>query len=271
MCQWERSTDISITTSKTDHCLHALSFTRRTKTAALAKRRVRARTSDPYHEVLRNALWKNQTHKALFLLVCVSGSINGEESTKCKFSEPWSPFLQPAYSLSLRIKYCIPKNPGRPWVMKFLPAQFPWIWCKCLRSNFIPSKIFNLTKNGEVLGCYKNSDLENTDLRPRKTQTPWVSRKLTSPKTQFFSILISILLTTFTFNWLYIRAQKGGLSDTPCAMSRYSLNTIEMNKRLRFFQISIWSGMISQSDSGWLWHYPFLQGTNRRRLFLFVG
>ena len=65
MCQWERSPDITITTSKTDPCLHTLSFTRRTKTAALVKRKVRARTSYPYHEVIRNALWKNQTHKAL--------------------------------------------------------------------------------------------------------------------------------------------------------------------------------------------------------------
>ena len=100
MCQWERSSDITITTSKTDPCLHALSFTRRTKAAALAIRKVHARTSYPYHEVIRNALWKNQTHKALFLLVCVSGSIHCEESTKCKFSKPLSPFLQPAYSLS---------------------------------------------------------------------------------------------------------------------------------------------------------------------------
>ena len=64
MCQWERSTDITSTTSKTDPCLHALSLKRRTKTAALAKKRVRARTSDPYHEVLRNALWKNRKQDA---------------------------------------------------------------------------------------------------------------------------------------------------------------------------------------------------------------
>ena len=121
----------------------------------------------------------NKTHKTLFLLVCASGSINCEESTKCKFSKPLSPFLQPTYSLSLRIKYCIPKNPGRPWVMKFLPAQFHWIWCKCLRSNFIPSKIFNLTKNGEVLGCYKNSDLEK--LRP-----PWCLENSHPRKLNFF-------------------------------------------------------------------------------------
>ena len=36
-------------------------------------------------------------------------------------------------------------------VMKVLQAQFPWIWCKCLWSNFIQSKILNLTKYNEIL------------------------------------------------------------------------------------------------------------------------
>ena len=35
-------------------------------------------------------------------------------------------------------------------------------------------------------GCNENSDLENTDLRPRKTQTPWLSRKH-RPSIQYFS------------------------------------------------------------------------------------
>ena len=39
-------------------------------------------------------------------------------------------------------------------VAKFLPAQFPWIWCKCLLINLIHSKIFNLTKYWEVLVKY---------------------------------------------------------------------------------------------------------------------
>ena len=61
----------------------------------------------PLQDVLKQLRWQKEesvpgqvTHitksfgmrfgkiKALFLLVCVSGSINGEESTKCKFSEP---------------------------------------------------------------------------------------------------------------------------------------------------------------------------------------
>ena len=33
-----------------------------------------------------------------------------------------------------------------------------------------------------------------------------------------------------------------------------------MNKQVGCFQILVWSGMISQSYSGWLWHYPFLEG-----------
>ena len=39
----------------------------------------------------------------------------------------------------------------RDLVTKFLPAQFPWIWCKCLLTHLIHSKIFNLTKCREVL------------------------------------------------------------------------------------------------------------------------
>ena len=39
----------------------------------------------------------------------------------------------------------------REAVMKFGPAQFPWIWYKCLRSNSFHSKIFNLTRYRQVL------------------------------------------------------------------------------------------------------------------------
>ena len=42
----------------------------------------------------------------------------------------------------------------REAVMKFLPAQFSWIWCKCLLRNLIHSQIFNLTKYREVLVKY---------------------------------------------------------------------------------------------------------------------
>ena len=54
-------------------------------------------------------------------------------------------------------------------VRKFLPAQFPWNWCKCLLRNFVHSKIFNLTKYREVLVKYftahyacRNADLNLT-------------------------------------------------------------------------------------------------------------
>ena len=47
---------------------------------------------------------------------------------------------------------------NEPWihevVMKFLPPQFPWNWCKCLGRNFIYLKIFNMTKYIEVLVKY---------------------------------------------------------------------------------------------------------------------
>ena len=39
----------------------------------------------------------------------------------------------------------------RETVMKFLLPHFPWIWCKSLRSNFLDSKIFNLTKYRDVV------------------------------------------------------------------------------------------------------------------------
>ena len=68
---------------------------------------------------------------------------------------------------------------------------------------------------------------------------------------------MSILLSTVNFQLtIYQSAKKGG-----CVILgpyHYIVYTFEMNKQVSCFQISIWSGMISQSDSGWLWHYPFL-------------
>ena len=45
-------------------------------------------------------------------------------------------------------------------------------------------------------GCYENSDLENIDLRPRKTQTP---ECLENTDPQFNIFQISMLLGTFNF------------------------------------------------------------------------
>ena len=39
----------------------------------------------------------------------------------------------------------------RETVMKFPLPHFPCIWCKSLRSNFLDSKIFNLTKYRDVV------------------------------------------------------------------------------------------------------------------------
>ena len=57
----------------------------------------------------------------------------------------------------------------REAVRNFLPAQFPWNWCKCLLRNFVHSKIFNLTKYREVPVKYftahyacRNADLNLT-------------------------------------------------------------------------------------------------------------
>ena len=56
------------------------------------------------------------------------------------------------FHIDLRILACVMSCEfTRKVVMKFLPAPFSWIWCKCLLRNLIHSKIFNLTKYREVL------------------------------------------------------------------------------------------------------------------------
>ena len=51
-------------------------------------------------------------------------------------------------SCGIQIQICIPAC-SEQWIhtrdsydFSFLPAQFSWIWCKCLQSNFIHSQIF---------------------------------------------------------------------------------------------------------------------------------
>ena len=58
---------------------------------------------------------------------------------------------------------------ARQFNREFLPAQFPWNWCKCLLRNFVHSKIFNVTKYREVPVKYftahyacRNADLNLT-------------------------------------------------------------------------------------------------------------
>ena len=61
-----------------------------------------------------------------------------------------------------QIHLCIPAGAissefTREVVMKFLPAQFSWIWCKWLQSNFVHSKI---VQSDRIQGSYrKNSRL----------------------------------------------------------------------------------------------------------------
>ena len=57
--------------------------------------------------------------------------------------------------------------------------------CRCYKNN--SCSILSRKRCiicGNCWGCYENSDLKNTDLRPQKTQTPWVSRKHRPRKTQ---------------------------------------------------------------------------------------
>ena len=59
------------------------------------------------------------------------------------------------FQIDLRIvAYVMSCEFTRKIVMKFLPAPFSWIRCKCLLRNLIHSKIFNLTKYREVLVKY---------------------------------------------------------------------------------------------------------------------
>ena len=51
-------------------------------------------------------------------------------------------------------------------------------------------------------GCYENSDLENIDLRPRKTHTPWVSRKH-RPSIQYFSNIDVYISEREKVGWVY--------------------------------------------------------------------
>ena len=59
------------------------------------------------------------------------------------------------FQIHLCILACVMSSEfTREAVTKFLPTQFPWIWCKCLLRNIIYSKIFNLTWYREVLASY---------------------------------------------------------------------------------------------------------------------
>ena len=71
-------------------------------------------------------------------------------------------------------------------VMKFLPAQFSWIWCKCLLRNLIHSKIFNLTKYREVLVKYS--------LLITHAEMPlWIWHQLGERLTASFQIINSLI------------------------------------------------------------------------------
>ena len=50
--------------------------------------------------------------------------------------------LNPSVVVDLHSTYVMNSEFTPEVVMKFLPAQFSWIWCKCLQNDFIHSKIF---------------------------------------------------------------------------------------------------------------------------------
>ena len=66
--------------------------------------------------------------------------------------ESWIRSRSCRFQIHLCIFACVMSREfTRKAVTKFLPAGFPWIWCKCLLWNLTHSKIFNLTKYREVL------------------------------------------------------------------------------------------------------------------------
>ena len=79
------------------------------------------------------------------------------------------------YNLKLFNCFCCMRN--EQWIhtryrtMKFLPTQVSWIWCKCLQSSFIHSKIFQsdwiqrgivkkITAQMLITHMWKNADLK---------------------------------------------------------------------------------------------------------------
>ena len=50
--------------------------------------------------------------------------------------------LNPLVVVDLHSAYVMNSELTPEVVIKFLPAQFSWIWCKCLQNDFIHSKIF---------------------------------------------------------------------------------------------------------------------------------
>ena len=109
----------------------------------------------------------------------------------------------------------------------------------------------------------KEGVLRKLGPQKHRPQTPKNSHPLGVSKTQtlnsiFFKCRYYWVPLTFNQLWIISERKKGGFVIlAPC---HYIVYTIEMNKQVSCFQIWIWSGMISLSDSGWLWHYPFLQG-----------
>ena len=77
----------------------------------------------------------------------------------------------------------------REAVMKFLPAPFSWIWCKCLLRNLIHSKIFNLTKYREVLVKYSLL-ITHADLTP-----------VTGTTNGFIFQIINLLIESWGYAW----------------------------------------------------------------------
>ena len=91
------------------------------------------------------------------------------------------------FQIDLCILACVMSREfTREAVMKFLPAQFSWIWCKCLLRNLIHSKIFNLTKYREVLVKYS--------LLITHAEMPlWIWHQLGERLTASFQIIDSLI------------------------------------------------------------------------------
>ena len=95
------------------------------------------------------------------------------------------------FQIDLCILACVMSGEfTREAVMKFLPAQFSWIWCKCLLRNLIHSKIFNLTKYSEVLVKY-------SQLITHAEMPLWIWHQLGEQRNGFIFQIINSLIESW--------------------------------------------------------------------------
>ena len=101
------------------------------------------------------------THKRFVIFTCryfkVSWNTTALSQSNCSNFSCSSIKMEFVASCRFQIHLCtsacvMSSEFTREVVMRFLPAQFSWIWCKCLQSNSIHSKIF---QSDRIQGRYR--------------------------------------------------------------------------------------------------------------------